>query len=364
MHWSVLVIVALLAEVLAVVTLPADAPGRSSVIYWATATAVAVVFVLTLLAHEISHALVARHYGIRVRRITLWLLGGVAELDGEPPHPRADLLVAVAGPATSAALAGALWAAAHLIGGSGLLAVSLSWLALVNAILAGFNLLPGAPLDGGRVLRALIWWIRGDREAARRGASRAGVWLGVLLAGLGLAELWFGDLGGLWMILLGWFIVTAARAEEAGARLSPLLDSVRVGDVMSSPAVCGYVSETVESFLAATATRHPYRSYPVLDLDGRLAGVVTLADLARLPADRRGRVRLADAQIPLSRLHVLDPSTPLTAIAGDVLAADWRLQPVAVRGRLSGVLTATDVRRSVELAALGAIPIRATTGSL
>src|SRR5512139_1938422 len=165
-HWSVFVIMLLLVQGLAVAILPAGAAGQAAVVYWGVAVVVAVLFLAALLAHELAHALVARHYGVRVRAITLWLLGGVAELDGEAPHARGDLLIALAGPLVSLASAGLFAAAAAFASawGAGSLAVTaLAWLAVVNAILGLFNLLPGAPLDGGRVLAATLWWVRGDR---------------------------------------------------------------------------------------------------------------------------------------------------------------------------------------------------------
>ena len=155
-HWSVLVIVALLTELLAASVLPDAAPHHSRAAYIGIAAAGAVVFLAGLLAHELAHALVARHYGMPVQRITLWMLGGMTELGGEPPSPRADALVAAAGPATSLVLGGGFAGLAWLAGG-GLLGSALAWLAVVNVFLGVFNLLPGAPLDGGRLLRALLW---------------------------------------------------------------------------------------------------------------------------------------------------------------------------------------------------------------
>jgi Zn-dependent protease len=359
MHWSVLVIALLLAQALAAAILPDGAPGHSTAAYWSAAVAVSAIFLVGLLAHEFAHALVARHYGIRVRRITLWLLGGVAELDGQAPHARADLLVALAGPAASAAVAGAAGAAAlaaDAVGGSDLAVVSLGWLCVVNAVLAAFNLLPGAPLDGGRVLRAALWWARGDRVAAGRTASRAGFALGLLLVCAGLAELWLNDLSGVWLALLGWFLAAAARAEESADTLRSSLAGLTVADVMTSPAVCGYSSQTIDGFLGTIARRHPYTTYPVLDLDGRVTGIISLSRMARVPQVRRGDTRLADVQVPVSRIVVVGPGQSVADVAPEVLAAGHRLIPVAHDGHIEGVLTGTDVDRSVELAVLRALP--------
>jgi CBS domain-containing protein len=234
--------------------------------------------------------------------------------------------------------------------------VSLGWLCVVNAVLAAFNLLPGAPLDGGRVLRAALWWARGDRAAAGRTASRAGFALGLLLVCAGLAELWLDDLSGVWLALLGWFLAAAARAEESADTLRSSLAGLTVADVMTSPAVCGYGSQTIDGFLGTIARHHPYTTYPVLDVDERVTGIIPLSRLARVPQGRRGVTRLADVQLPVSHIVVVDPVQSVADVAPEVLAAGHRLIPVVHDGRVEGVLTATDVNRSIELAVLHALP--------
>jgi Zn-dependent protease/CBS domain-containing protein len=361
-HWSVFVIMLLLVQGLAVAILPAGAAEQAAVVYWGVAVVVAVLFLAALLAHELAHALVARHYGVRVRAITLWLLGGVAELDGEAPHARGDLLIALAGPLVSLASAGLFAATAAFASawGAGSLAVTaLAWLAVVNAILGLFNLLPGAPLDGGRVLAATLWWVRGDRAAARRAAGRAGMVLGGVLIAAGLAEvLLAANFGGLWLVVLGWFLTSAARAETIDVTLRDALAGVRVGDVMTTPAVCGYASQSIADFVATVARHHPHRIFPVVDPDGRLVGVVSLIRLAKVPTTDRHRVRLGDIRAPVDRIRVLEPTTPLIDAAPPLLAGGHRLAPVVADGRLTGVITPGDVARATELTTLGITPDR------
>ncbi|WP_238009503.1 site-2 protease family protein [Dactylosporangium sp. AC04546] len=362
-HWSVLVIMLLLAQGLAVVVLPGGARGHATVVYWGVAVVVAVAFLAALLAHELAHSLVARHYGVRVRAITLWLLGGVSQLDGEAPHARADLLIALAGPVVSLAGAGvfaAAAAAASFLGGGALAVTGLAWLAVVNVILGVFNLLPGAPLDGGRVLAAVLWWVRGDRAAAHRAAGRAGMVLGGLLIAAGFAEvLLTANFRGLWLVVLGWFLAVAARAETVDGTLRKTLAKVRVGDIMTTPAVCGYTSQSVADFVATVARRHPYRTFPVLDLDGRLVGLVSLTRLARVPSADRPTVRVGDVvSVPVGRTRVLDPATSLVDAAPALLAGGHRVAPVVTGGRLAGIVTHGDVARATELAELGITPDR------
>jgi Zn-dependent protease/CBS domain-containing protein len=355
-HWSVLVIAALLAYGLATAVLPAGAPHQTTMAYTVYAMVVAVLFLVGLLAHELAHALVARHYRIRVRRITLWLLGGVSELDSDPPSPRAELLVAAAGPLTSLALGAVAWAATALADAAGagrLVLVSLAWLAGVNIVLGLFNLLPGAPLDGGRVLRALVWRVRGDRDRAQLTADHAGVALGMILAGLGLFEvLTAANLSGLWLVLLGWFLISASNAETAGTRLHRALDSRTVRDIMAVDPVCGYDYQTIDAFVSGIAVHHPHRSYPVVDLDGRLVGMARLAQLGLIPAPRRAELRLRAAATPIAQVPVLAPDDPAFAAATRLSAAQ-PLLAVAEHGHLVGVVGTGDVTHAIELAELG-----------
>jgi len=215
--WSVLVIAALLAWGLAETILPRMAPGHRPVAYWLAGLVGAVLLMCSVLAHELAHALVARRSGVEVERLTLWLFGGVASLRGEPRTARADFRIAAVGPATSVAVGvgfGAL-AFALAVVRAGELAVGVAvWLGLVNIVLAVFNLAPGAPLDGGRVLRAFLWHRWGDRFRAAAAATTAGQAVAgglVLLAALSFAA---GDTGGaFWLVLVAWFIHSAARAR-------------------------------------------------------------------------------------------------------------------------------------------------------
>ncbi|MGV9536097.1 M50 family metallopeptidase [Streptosporangium sandarakinum] len=178
-------------------------------------------FFASLLAHELAHALVARRAGVSVKSITLWLLGGVTEFDGEVGSPRAELRISLAGPVTSALVAGAALAVAAAARGVPVVWSALVWLATVNGVLAVFNMLPGAPLDGGRVLHAVLWWRCGDRERADRVAARAGQSLGMALIAAGVVQtLVWSPMGGLWTALVGWFLSGSARSEGL-ARSAP-----------------------------------------------------------------------------------------------------------------------------------------------
>ena len=311
-----LVILILVAESLAVGLLPDAVPDRSPFTYWATAIAVAVLLLGCLLAHELAHAIVAHRAGVQVEGITLWMLGGVTRLIGEPTSARTDLAVAAAGPATSIAIGALLLGAAVGLSAIGVPATTepsvalagLAWLGWINLVLAVFNLLPGAPLDGGRILRALLWWRGGDRVRAAVAATRAGTVVGAALITLGVADaLAGGAVGGLWLALIGWFLVAAAAQERRETLLRHALAGVTVGDVMATDPDCAPARLTVEAFAAGVDQAGQHRSYPLLDADGSVVAVVTLSQLTHVRPDERATTRLIDVATPLARVTTAHP---------------------------------------------------------
>lgn len=355
-NWSALVIAALLGYGLSASVLPAGAPGQSLLAYVLVAVVVAALFLAGLLGHELAHALVARRYGVNPKRITLWLLGGVSELDSDPPTPRAELMIAAAGPAASLAFGGLAAAGTALAGAadaSRLVVVALTWLTVVNVLLAVFNLLPGAPLDGGRIVRAVVWRLRGDRDRAQIAANRAGVGLGILVAVFGgLQVLFAGNFSGFWLVLIGWFLISAARAETLAVRLRRGLDGRSVRDIMTAEPAYGRDNQTVAAFLDDTAARHPHATYPVVDDEGRLVGLVRLSDLARIPVSGRSELPLKAAATPRSAVPGVAPGEPASDAARN-LTPDSPLLAVTENDRLVGVVSPDDVEKALALAELG-----------
>lgn len=352
-HWSVLLIMALLAELLAQSLLPQAVPGRSPALYWAAGVAGSVVFLASLLVHELSHALVARRHGLAVDRVTLWLLGGSTEMADEPPTPRVAFAVAISGPLASLAIgAGFLGASLPL---SGVVGVALSWLGWTNLLLGVFNLLPGAPLDGGRVLQASVWKFTGDKRRAQAAASRSGHVLGLLVAAAGLFELlWIGNLAGLWLVGVGWFLAFSARAELAAGPAREVLARIRLGEIMTPDPVTAPGWFTVRAFLDQAATAR-FRTYPVVAFDGRPVGVVSLALLAKVPEQARVSTRVEDACARPPACLVAGPETPLKAVLGRIGGRPGQdLALVVSDGALVGVVTPGDIARTLELAMLGA----------
>ena len=283
-NWSTLVTLGLFTYLLG--RSLADAHGNS-VAVWLAAAAGAVGLFVSLLSHELAHSIIARRSGTHVEMVVLWLLGGVSELGDEPKDPRSDLRIAVAGPLSSFVLGAALFGIAGVLGAvvSGPVPEMLGWLAVMNLVLAVFNLIPGAPLDGGRVLRALIWRRTGDRLRASTIAARSGriVGLGLLILG-GVELLLVGAGGGLWLMLLGWFLYSAANVELTAAGLRHRLGDTRIRDIMTEHPLSVPATWSVADLLRSQLVHADHRVFPVIDQTGRPIGELALSDLTALPA--------------------------------------------------------------------------------
>lgn len=353
-HWSVLGIVLLLVVGLSV-QFRVLAEGYATWEYVIAAVVTATLFVLSLLAHELAHAIWARRNGVGVEGITLWLLGGVARLTGDALTPGAAFRIAAVGPLTSF-LAGAVFGiAARLADDAGLSSLTvavLSYLALINVVLAVFNLIPAAPLDGGRILRSAIWAWRGDQFVATVWAARAGRLFGFLLIGLGLLRVIYG-MGGLWWILLGLFIVTMASAEEHQARTTTMLAGVRVQDVMTPDPETVSGDRTVADFLRDVVLLRRHSAFPLVDGFGRVEGLITFNRLRAVPILEHETVRLRDVACPPQDIPSATPDEPLTDLLPRLSGcADGRAL-VYDQGRLVGIVSPSDISRAVTLHGMG-----------
>jgi len=356
-NWSALAIVVVIVAGLATDQLPSAYPGRSAAAYLAVALVAAVLFLASLLAHELAHSIVARRNGVEVNSIVLWLLGGVAQLEGEPRTPGADFRIAVVGPLTSLGLGavfGAIGAIAAALDADGLVVGGLTYLAATNILLAVFNLIPAAPLDGGRVLRAALWRRSGNREAAAITAARAGRFVGFAMVGLGLLQaLLTGTFSGIWLVLIGWFLVSAATAEEQQARMGSRLSGVRVADVMTKNPVVADGTMTLEDFVNRLAMSHQFSSYPLVDAGGHLTGLVTLNRVRAVPNSRRLNTRLQDIACPPEGVPTARPDEPLTALLPRMHGcADGRAVVLDEQGRVIGIVSSTDISRALQAADL------------
>ncbi len=364
--WSLLIVFFLIANSLALGLFPAWHPDWGAGLAWITAIAAALAFFASVLAHELSHALVGRRSGAVVPRITLFVFGGVAHLEHEPKRWRAELWMALVGPLTSLVLAlvfvylaGALvpegatidleqpgQALAQLGPGSSLLL----WLGQVNLMLALFNLVPAFPLDGGRVLRAILWGATGDVRRATRWASRLGQAFAWLLIALGVLMILgarvpvfgSGAFGGLWLAFIGWFLNNAALMSYRQLLTREALEGVPVSRLMQTRFETVSPHATVHELVEEHLLRSGQRAFPVLDGD-RLEGMVCLSDVTGVSPQRRASTAVAQIMTPAARLA----SVPPTADAYEALALLGQrdlAQIVVVEGdRLRGLLRREDV---------------------
>jgi Zn-dependent protease/CBS domain-containing protein len=353
---GVLLIGGLLTWSLATVVLPSAEPGRAPLAYWSVAAVGAVLFLGSLLAHEMSHSVVARRNGVEVEGVTLWLFGGVARFRNEAKGPGAEFRIAAAGPAMSLALGLAFIGAAIGLGALGvpqLYVVMFSWLGLINGFLAVFNLLPGAPLDGGRILAAALWRLRGDRLGAKVSAAKVGRGVAMLLIAVGVAEIFFlRTFGGIWTVFIGWFLLGAARMEEAHYAGERALGDLRVGAAMlrdpQTVRVWTTVADTVEGPLRSTAQD----AVPVLDFSGRVAGLVTMDQIRMVPAEQWPVVEVGRIMVPADAVPTATPDEKMTDVMDRMTMAARGEVFVMDGGRLVGLLGPSEFQRAITIGRL------------
>jgi len=348
-HSSWFIALWVLSWSLAVAYYPQEFPGLGPSTYWGMGIISALLLFGSVLVHEFGHALTARRHGVRTRNITLFMFGGVAQIAAEPPTANAELAIAAAGPATSYVLAGLFWLLDRVVAGTALGAI-IGYLAFINATLATFNLIPGFPLDGGRVLRALLWRRSGDLEQATRIASQSGQVVAVIFIGLGLLQMFRGAfVGGLWLILIGWFLQSAAQAGYQQVVLRQALGGVRVGDIMTRDLHTIDPNLTVEEAITDFFIPLKHGGFPVVYGD-RLVGVVTLQDVRGVPAEARRERRVRDVMTPFANLKTVRPTT--TAYDAFMRLGQeqiGRLLVVDDGGSLVGILTRSDLLHAIRL---------------
>ena len=311
-HPSWLVIAFLITYSLAASQFPRTFEGWTQGQYWVVAGVTAALFFASVLAHELSHAIVARRFGLKVEGITLFIFGGATTIDTDSRTPREEALIAIAGPAASL-LIGGLLVIAELFVDQPQLAAVLGYLGFVNVALGIFNLIPGFPMDGGRVLRAFLWRVRGDRLVATRNAAVVGRLFAYLLVGLGVfVALQPGAIvGGLWLAVIGWFLSNAAEATLMQTNVEQGLRGVRVRDAMDPNPPAVSPNESVAALVDERLLRDPERSYLVRHEDGGLAGIVTLRDVRRLPRDDWPVARVTDVMTRFADLATIGPDAPM-----------------------------------------------------
>ncbi|MEO8744389.1 MAG: site-2 protease family protein [Candidatus Dormiibacterota bacterium] len=350
-HWSLAIAFVLIVWTLATQFLPSFVTDEPQSAYWLVSVLAALLFYASLLSHEMGHALVARRLGVNVDGITLWVFGGVARLSGDVSTPGMEVKIAIAGPIVSLVLAVVLGAATFLLdflGGPPLIEGACFWLAFSNATLLVFNLVPAFPLDGGRLLRAWLWRRSGNRYRATSTAAWLGRAAAALMIGGGLLLLLLqGAISGVWLVFLGFFLMSAARNEQSITLMRGALAGVRVGDVMTrDPTVApGWI--TVEEFMCTYLPVQRAIAYPLKTFEGALDGLVTMTRLARVPQDARRTTRVRDVGTGMDRVAKAAPGEPVTAVLDRFSPADDGQMLVIDGGQLVGMLSPADINQAL-----------------
>ena len=352
-HWSWLIIATLLVlgfQGWLTTTDDDIAPGPA----WLLAVSGALVFFASILTHELAHAFMAKARGIEVAGITLFVFGGATEADASSRSARDELIIAIVGPVTSLVIAGVLGTVWLALDGDQAAVRLIGYLAVVNLVLALFNLVPGLPLDGGRVLRAVVWGVTGDFARATHLAANMGTAFGYLLIGVGLVQLWLGMVGGLWLVAIGWMISSSARQTEASERIRDSFAGLTAADIMTSPVVAIPADLSVARAANEYLARHQLTVFPV-EAEGRAGplGTVGLGSVGGLDPDAAAVMTVAQLARPIDPALLVPPDRP----AADVirLLADG---PTGTRvlgvenGRTVGVISPRDIGRRRALTAL------------
>lgn len=364
-HWSLAIIIALVASSIALGEVPREYPRWSDLAGWSTGFGVAFGLVASIALHELAHSLVAQYVGVRVPQVTLFAFGGIAQLGERPARAAHEFAITIAGPLMSFALGVACWAASSWVDiteratASSVLALTGMALAQINIALAVFNCLPGAPLDGGRLLHSVVWRVTGDEARATVIATRSGQLIGTALATLGLLMVlgqdipWFGTgAGGVWLVLIGWFITSLARAERLSSvieRISSTAPISRITRVLPvAPA-----DTPLDEFADGALLPHGAHALPVVDGD-RVVGIASLRDALQVEEPLRAGVPVRSVMTPWDELHTIDADATLADALRAFSEHDVRQLPVVEGERVIGFAHRDDLHSWLQLHAGGA----------
>ncbi len=347
LHFSWFIVFGLITWSLATHYFPHIAPELPQVTNWLRAVLAALLLFLSVIVHELSHSAMARKYKIPITGITLFIFGGVAQMKKEPPHPKAEINVALAGPLSSFLLALMFFLFFKAFAGyPGIKAIA-SYLMQINLILGIFNLIPGFPMDGGRVLRAVLWKKSGDYTSATRRASKAGQGIALFFIFLGLFSLFTGHGGSLWFLLIGWFLYTAAQSSYEQATVRENLSGVRVNDVMTRDVITvtedTILSELVDNYFL----RYGYGGFPVVN--GEIRGIVSLKETKEIPKDRWNNIRVRDVMQSFDKSFTVTPDDDVYMVFERMVQEDKGRFLVIKGGRLVGLITRSGIARYLQI---------------
>jgi Zn-dependent protease len=320
-------------------------PGWSDGLRWGVSIVTAILFFASIVVHELSHALVAKLRGLPVRSITLFALGGVAQIEKEAADAKTEFWMGIIGPITSFVIGVVCLLITVAIGWTPPdfpqrpLPAMLMWLGLINIGLALFNMIPGFPLDGGRVLRGIIWWITGNAKRATTIAARVGQFIAFAMIVYGVLQFFRGTgFNGLWMVFIGWFLLSASRESYAQMVITEGLRGLRVGDVMSRDFPVVDANTNLQTFAEEHLTRTG-RRFRVVTLNGQPEGIITPTEITTVERNRWPYTTVADVMRPLDATRTVNPNTPVTEALEVMAQQDLNQLPVVSDNGLAGLIS-------------------------
>ena len=323
-------------------------------VIWGVAILTALLFFAAIVVHELSHAAVAKARGLPVRSITLFALGGVAQIEKEASDAKTEFWMGIAGPITSAVIgiiclgiaAGVGWtpSGSH----QSPLAAMLGWLGVINILLAVFNMIPGFPLDGGRVLRAIVWWITGSASRATRIATAIGQLVAFAFIIIGLFRFFNGaGFAGLWLTFIGWFLLDAARSTFAQFETIERLRGVRVRDIMAGDWAVIEAKTNLQTFVHDHLLKSAKRCF-VVEENGHVVGIVTPHEVKDVDREKWSQLTVAEVMLTLEKLHAVKPATSLTEALETMGREDINQLPVMSDGHLDGIISRGHILRLLQ----------------
>ena len=333
----------------------AQHPRWSPAQHWIVGVATAILFFGSVVFHELSHSAVALRYRLPVLSITLFVFGGIARISAEPSSAKQEFNIAIAGPASSFFLAGVFYLVSKVVPGNEIIFATTTWLWQINFVLAAFNLLPGFPLDGGRIFRSIVWGITKDFTRATRYASGSGQLLAYLMIFGGIWQFVSGNrFGGLWLAFIGWFLLNAAQESYAQVAVQSVLAGVTAGDIMSKdvPTVGRDISlsDYVHEVLRTGRRCH------IVTGAGTPVGLITLHAARAIPRDEWGTNSVQAAMLPIDKIHWAAPSDPVLKILERMQREDVNQMPVLDQGNIVGIIGRDSI--------LGALQTRISASNL
>ncbi|MGQ9570740.1 MAG: site-2 protease family protein [Thermodesulfovibrionales bacterium] len=346
-HYSWFIVFGLITWSLSTYYFPRAAPELPASSHWLKGSAGALLLFASVTFHELAHSFVSRKYKIKILNITLFIFGGVAQMKGEPPTPKAELSIAIAGPLSSFFLSG-IFFMLHVIASSIGVKALYGYLAQINLILGIFNLIPGFPMDGGRVLRSFIWGKTRDYFYATKRASGIGQKIALFFIFFGLFSILTGFSGGFWLMIIGWFLYTAAQASFQQASFQEALSGVKVKDVMARNIVTINSSINIDDAVNRYFLRYGFGGFPVFQ-DDRFIGIITLKEIRDIPREDWMKIKVSDIMIPRNRQWEVSPEDEALKALELMIMKDKGRLAVTEDDSIIGLITRNGIARYLQI---------------